>query len=1021
MKSLNLRYIGLQAVVVLLFTSASSAQNTFCYPLDENLASGFAGAPPLVVLPNGGGEGGSFQSTSAPPNFCNEPGEIQAFHFEENAGLAFYNTADFINCDYTVEFLVRFEQLPANTLFDAPWVWLFGAYSEDDGIFIFRDILFNRIYLEFWDGNNRLQTVLFNEFNTTDWFHFTITRDCNGQVKVYINCSLFTTFDDSVHQILKISPATGNQFIFFQDDPQILTAEAAPGFVRNISISNAVLPESQILDACNCVCESLQGDCTIEVTFENFTCLESEVGMVSDTVFAQNVCGCACDSIITTITTLLPPGECLMCSDTLSIDTVFCAGQLFNGVSYAGDTTLCISKQAVSGCDSVTCYHISVLPSFSTVIDTILCPGETVTSGDSVYAVSGTFLQSLTAANGCDSLVSLHVQVLETGSVSVDTAVCQGHIFKGLTILQDTVICDTLIGSQGCQTSFCYHIEAIPADTVYLAAEICQGNAYSFGNTNISTAGRYYQSFVSGISGCDSIVALDLSVLPRPTVTVDSVVCFATLFENTLLVRDTLICVIRENPDGCETEWCYQFDVIEIKVTEINDVLCKGGSYAFADTLLTEPGGYIGYFVSVEGCDSLVALTLSEALPPNIQIYGRDVICFGSVSTLYAANGFAAYQWSASSQDTSYLIKIEQPGTYSLTVTDENGCASSDSITVTNFPEFVLSVVQADPESCPGASDGVLAIQPVGGQPPFVFQWNTGENSSEISGLSSGEYDLSVRDGNGCLEKDTFFLSVKEKPGLDLEIRSPVCDDGKSGIIIIHGFGGTAPYLYALGNASFQADSVFTDLEPGQYELFLQDARGCEGAAMGAVTAAGGFEITLIPSATVVTQGDTVAISASGPSLDKVEWTPAFSLDCPICLSVNAYPVTTTTYTVTGSNNAGCMDSASVVITVLPKEDKAGGKLYVPNAFSPDGNGINDRFEVFLEDSSAEIQSFQVFNRWGDLVFDGGSVLPGQGMGYWDGRISGKKADPGVYVWKIVVKHTNGKSVLLKGSVTLFR
>ncbi|HMQ88616.1 MAG TPA: gliding motility-associated C-terminal domain-containing protein [Flavilitoribacter sp.] len=1021
MKSLNLRYIGLQVVVVILFTSASSAQNTFCYPLNENLASGFPGAPSLVVLPNGNGQGGGFQSTSAPQSFCNEPGEIQAFHFEENAGLAFYNPADFINCDYTVEFLVRFEQLPANTLFDAPWVWLFGAYSEDDGIFIFRDILFNRIYLEFWDGNNRLQTVLFNEFNTNDWFHFTITRDCSGQVKVYINCLLFTTFDDSVHQILKISPATGNQFIFFQDDPQILTAEAAPGFVRNISISNAVLPESQILGACNCVCESLQDNCTVEVTVENFTCLESEVGTVVDTVSAQNVCGCACDSIITTITSLLPPGECLMCSDTLYIDTVFCAGQLFNGVGYNADTTFCISQLAVSGCDSFTCYSISVLPSFSTLIDTVLCPGETVTSGNSVYSVSGTFLQNLSAANGCDSLVTLHLQVLETESVSLDTAVCQGHLFKGINILRDTVVCDTLIGSQGCQTSFCYHIEAVPADTVYLAVEICQGNAYSFGNTNISTAGRYYQAFVSGSSGCDSIVALDLSVLPRPTVTVDSVVCFSTLFENTLLVRDTLICVIRTNPDGCETEWCYQFDVIEIKVTEINDVLCKGGAYAFADTLLTEPGGYIGYFVSADGCDSLVALTLSEALPPNVQIYGKDVTCPGAVSTLYAANGFAGYQWNTSPADTSYLIKIDQPGAYGLTVTDENGCAGSDSITVTNFPAYVLSVVQSDPESCLGASDGALGVQPVGGQPPFVFQWSTGESSSVISGLSSGEYDLNVRDGNGCLQKDTFFLPVKELPGLDLEIRSPACGGGKDGTIIVHGFGGTAPYLYAMGNTPFQTDSVFTDLEPGQYALSLQDAKGCEGTTTGEVTAAGGFEIALIPSATVITQGDTVVISASGPSLDKLEWAPAFSLDCPTCLSVKAYPETTTMYTVTGSNNAGCMDSSSVIITVLRREEEVRRKLYVPDAFSPDGNGINDRFEVFLGDPSAVIQSFRIFNRWGDLVFEGGSHSASNNDIFWDGKILGKYAGTSVYVWKIDVKYADGVIAHFKGGVTLIR
>lgn len=1021
MKTRSLRFFFLLGCIFFTSRVTVFAQTTVCYPLAEDFSTGAPGMPDLAVLPNVLGEDGAFLTTASPPNFCPDAPDVQAFHFEDNTGLVFNSPANFINCDYTVDFLVRFEQLPANTLFDSPWIWLFGAYNEDDGIFIFRDILFNRVFLEFWDGNNRLKSVLFNDFNTTDWFHFTITRSCAGQVKVYINCAFFTDFDDNVHHILQISPATGNQFIFFQDDPQVLSSEAAPGYVRNISISNSVLPENEILEACGCICEGLMEDCTVELSVETFTCIPEEVGIAADTIPFEGLCGCSCDSIITTVTILLPPVECLMCSDTLTVDTTFCAGSFLNGVPFNRDTSFCLSFQAVTGCDSVLCYNVLVLPVFSTGLDTIICPGETFTFGDSLLDISGTYLRTFLASNGCDSLVTLQLQILEAEDISLDTSICKGAFFKGSLIARDTVICETLTGSQGCQTTYCFNISAMPVDTVLLSAEICQGGIYFLGNVPYSASGRYSQKFTSVITGCDSIVVLDLTVLPPARVVVDTTVCFADLYEGILLVQDTLICRIAADETGCETERCFQFHVIGIKVTEVDTTLCVGEAFVFGDIILTEPGGYIGYFESADGCDSLVALTIHQRLPPYFQIYGKTEICQGETSTLYTTNGFAAYQWNKSDTDTTYLIKIEEPGMYSLTVTDDFGCIFSDTVVVINLPEIQVSLVQLDAESCPGAVDGGLEVAASGGQPPFIFDWSTGETQPLISNLISGNYFLEVRDENGCVRRDTFFIPVLDALTLELTPSDPSCSNRSDGSIIAQVQGGQGPYLYALGNSPFQPDSTFFNLEPGNYSVVVQDINGCTMESSVILEAPPSFQVEIEPDIGAIHQGDSLLLTVIGPDIQNVKWFPDSILNCLTCTSVLALPSATTSVFVVAENNTGCLDSASMEITVLQPAGVNKGLVFVPNAFSPNDDGINDRFEVFPGLEVAAIRQFQVFDRWGGLVFDGRDSFSVNTEAGWNGKVKGLPAPAGVYIWKMKIEYFNNSSELLSGEIMLIR
>jgi gliding motility-associated-like protein len=114
---------------------------------------------------------------------------------------------------------------------------------------------------------------------------------------------------------------------------------------------------------------------------------------------------------------------------------------------------------------------------------------------------------------------------------------------------------------------------------------------------------------------------------------------------------------------------------------------------------------------------------------------------------------------------------------------------------------------------------------------------------------------------------------------------------------------------------------------------------------------------------------------------------------------------------------AGCSDEALIQILVDKRFD-----IYVPNIFSPDGDGKNDVFMIFADLKMVKnIKSFQIFSRWGERVFEFANFLPNnQAMG-WNGRHDGKDLNPGVFAWYAVIELVDGEEVLLEGDVTLKR
>ncbi|MCB0508646.1 MAG: PKD domain-containing protein [Bacteroidetes bacterium] len=164
----------------------------------------------------------------------------------------------------------------------------------------------------------------------------------------------------------------------------------------------------------------------------------------------------------------------------------------------------------------------------------------------------------------------------------------------------------------------------------------------------------------------------------------------------------------------------------------------------------------------------------------------------------------------------------------------------------------------------------------------------------------------------------------------------------------------------------------------------------------------------------IIINGQSVQLDATSPNQVTYSWSPDYKLSCTDCPTPMASPEIDTTYKVTAINEFGC--KASDVLKIQVIEDCAGKMVYVPNSFSPNGDGQNDVFQVFGP-GVASVKLLRIFNRWGQMVYE--STDPSNIA--WDGTFKGEKLNPGVFVYYMDVICIDGQRTIKKGDITLLR
>ncbi len=203
-------------------------------------------------------------------------------------------------------------------------------------------------------------------------------------------------------------------------------------------------------------------------------------------------------------------------------------------------------------------------------------------------------------------------------------------------------------------------------------------------------------------------------------------------------------------------------------------------------------------------------------------------------------------------------------------------------------------------------------------------------------------------------------------------------------------------------------------------ELSIRDANGCEVHEAVLIQSPEQLIVSLGEDQEVV-PGDSILLevitNVPYDSLKAINWKGLQDPDCTDCPRVYDRPLVSTTYSVTITDRAGCMASDQMRVDVVHNRN-----LYVPNAFSPNGDGINDYFTIYADDRQVKsIQSLQVFSRYGDRVFHRTDFAPNQPELGWDGYFRGELMNPAVFVWTAEVEFLDGELLFLTGEVVLMR
>ncbi|MDC0230491.1 gliding motility-associated C-terminal domain-containing protein [Aureispira] len=315
---------------------------------------------------------------------------------------------------------------------------------------------------------------------------------------------------------------------------------------------------------------------------------------------------------------------------------------------------------------------------------------------------------------------------------------------------------------------------------------------------------------------------------------------------------------------------------------------------------------------------------------------------------------------------------------------------------------------------------GTIEVNASGGAQPLSYLWDNGQTNSLATGLSAGIHQVTITGSSGCeviLSDQVAIENViltNQFSTVDVQ-----CNGQNNGSITVDStYGGYQPYQYSLDGISYNTNFQFDNLSAGNHILHTVDNYGCNNQISFTITEPAFLLEIQAPGDTIMRIGEQLGINIQQNTISPVgyQWTPTTGLSCSNCPNPIIYISESINYTITGMDFLGCYDTTFFTIEV--KEDT---RVFIPNAFSPNNNGVNDILMIFSPGDVEKVKSFRIFDRWGEMVFIRQNFPPNIANYGWDGSFRGQQMGPGVYVYSAELLLINGRTVIVNGDVTLFR
>ncbi len=432
----------------------------------------------------------------------------------------------------------------------------------------------------------------------------------------------------------------------------------------------------------------------------------------------------------------------------------------------------------------------------------------------------------------------------------------------------------------------------------------------------------------------------------------------------------------------------------------------------------TRPGTYTPklFVTTTKGCENTFTDTISLYNTPPITVTPDTILCYKDSLQLNARSiAGGNYTWSPDYNITNtgipnpLVFPRKDTTEYYVSFTDNSGCVNTDSVQVR-----VKTILQVNAGRDTTICSGDPVMLHAKSDENYLFNWydNTNRNIAAgrditVSPIRSNTYRVTATLGD-CQASSARNITAVPYPAADAGNDVSICYNDS---VQLHATGGS---IYAWSPPAGLNNTAIPDpeahpLQSENYIVTVRDTLGCPKPVSDSIM------VTVIPPVpafagndTIITKGQIFQLHGSGGT--QYTWTPPTGLSNPAIPDPVVSGNQDIEYYLKVVTPQGCVGFDSIKVRYI-----VGPDIYVPNAFTPNGDGMNDIFRP-IPVGIVNIEFFRVFNRWGQELFETRNYMKG-----WNGNYKGQKADAGTYVWEVAGKDFNGRTILRKGTVILIR
>jgi len=449
---------------------------------------------------------------------------------------------------------------------------------------------------------------------------------------------------------------------------------------------------------------------------------------------------------------------------------------------------------------------------------------------------------------------------------------------------------------------------------------------------------------------------------------------------------------------------------------------------SFSPAIMTG-GTYNINLVTISGSVTDLCGNVAPAgsLPFNVNVVSANISAFTDATcgvdngtaavTATGGSGVYTYLWNTSPAQTTNTASGLSPGTYIVTVTN-GSCQAIDTVTIDNIGGLSASMTSVIADTC-DKNVGLATVTVSSGSAPYTYSWNTSppQTSATAGSLPGGTYTVTVTDIDNCVQILTAIVNEIPGPILNLAITNETCMKA-NGSVTIDVTGGTGTYTYIWSTNPPQTSPVATGLSAGTYTVSVFDGQ-CHETGIASVFNLSDVNAGFIAQPPVITLFDNDAIiTFSDNSIGASSWSWDFgdgSTGTGDYIVHNYQNVGLYMVVLTASDSNDCIDTAIHYVRV-----KDYYTMYIPNSFTPNGDGLNDLFGP--TGINVDLSNFEmsIYDRWGKQIYHTHDISRP-----WDGTVfnggTRTKAYIGVYTYQIYAQEYNGDPIEYFGCVTLIR